>query len=47
MPLVAPELTSLDPAWIHSHECDTIVLNRLLSRLKNHTLSILSTPFAK
>ena len=30
-----PELTSLDPAWIHSYECDIFVLNRLLSRLEN------------
>lgn len=35
-----PERTSLDPTWIHSHECDSTVLNRLLSRLENHLLSI-------
>jgi len=35
-----PELTSLDPAWIHGYECDMLVLNRLLSRLGDHNLSM-------
>ena len=36
-------LTSLDPARIHSHECDIFVLNRLLSRLEDHRLSPATT----
>ena len=33
-----PELTSLNPAWIHGCECDILVLNRLLPRLGDHNL---------
>ena len=33
-----PELTSLDPTWIHGYECNILVLNRLLSRLGDHNL---------
>ena len=38
------ELTSLDPAWIHSYECDVSVLNCLLSRLQVYCPSVRSTP---
>ena len=33
-----PELTSLDPAWIHGYKYDILKLNRLLSRLRDRNL---------
>lgn len=39
-----PGLTCLDPTRIHSHECDTPVFNRLLSRLEDHNLLVRFTP---
>ena len=39
-----PVLTSLDPTWIHGHECDMLILNRLLSRLGDHNLSVHPIP---
>lgn len=39
-----PKLTSLDPTWIHGYECDMLILDCLLSRLGDHTLSVHPIP---
>ena len=41
------ELTSLHPAWIHVYKGDMPILNRLLSRLGDHNLSVHPIPYTE